>query len=386
MILDINTIQQMLVKNLEVKIREVEINEQKSFAQTFGSSFIPRLYLYQGFQSERGDEKKSFSGSGVGVELNLYHGGKDYYFSKASSASAEKLNYDKQIKLQELTTRAQDAYLDLLKNDELRKIYLNYENSNTQNITLVTRKVKSGLIHENELLGFKLVAIEIGDELQMLLRERQKSIIDLSSILGVNLTEVETSTVDFEKVDLHNNFPEKTYELSLKSFFQTTQQLEWSKKSMGLFSGMHAALFSELSFTKNNLGDYLPEDNNASKVFGVKVTWDLLDANNERNLEAKRKAFEMEKESLNQLKWKTEYDVTNKKANVDLVMTEEKIKYLLAKLDIGQKIFSTTIEGFKKGLKDAGDLSEHLEKLIHAKKELVEYKIKRLKLLNELNR
>ena len=385
MILDINTIQQMLVNNLEVKIKQVEIDQQRSVAQNFYSSFMPRLYLFQGVQAERGEEKKTFSGSGVGLNVNLYDGGKDYYASKISGARAEKNRIDKQIRLQELTVKAQDVYLDLLKIDELQKIYSDYENLNAQNVSLVTRKVKSGLLHENELLGFNLISLDVEDDLQSLSRERQKNIIDLSNILGQELNEVQTSPIDFDKVDLKNYFPEKTYDLTMKSFFGTVEELEWKQKNTGLLSGIHANFYSELSFTKNNLGEYLPEANDASKVFGIRVTWDLLDEKNERNLEAQKNLFEIEKSSLDQLKWRTEYANAKKKENIDLSLVEEKLKLLSSRLELNQKILSSSINGFKNGLKDASDLRESLSELIHTKKEIVNYKIKKLKILNEQN-
>jgi outer membrane protein TolC len=126
MILDINTIQQMLVRNIEVKIKQVEIDDQRGRAEGYYKSFAPRLYLFQGIQAERGTEKKTFSGSGVGLNLNLYDGGRDYNFSKASISRAERFRLDQQIKLQELTLKGQEIYLDLLRMDELQKINSDY--------------------------------------------------------------------------------------------------------------------------------------------------------------------------------------------------------------------------------------------------------------------
>jgi len=386
MILDINTIQQMLVRNIDVKIKQVEIDEQRGRADGFYRSFAPRLYLFQGIQAERGSEKKTFSGSGIGLNLNLYDGGRDYNYSKVSSSRAEKFKIDQQIKLQELTFKVQELYLDTLRMDELQKINLEYKALNEENINLVSRKVRSGLLLENELLRFKLVHSDIEDDDHAYKNERQKTLIDLSTILNVELNEIETNSIDFDKVSLSNQFPEKTYELELKSFFEAKQEIAWASKNTNGWSGFHADFYTEYSFTKNNLGEYLPDSNEASKIFGIKVSWDFLDGKNEKSKEAEGFSYAMAKESLLQEKMQSEYYGLKNKEKLDLVFVEEKIKRLEMRLELNKKIYSTTVSGFKSGLKDASNLKEALTELVQTKRDIVNIKVQRLKILNEQSR
>jgi outer membrane protein TolC len=386
MILDINTIQQMLARNVEVKIKQVEIDEQRGRAEGFYSTFAPRLYLFQEIQAQRGAEKRTFSASGVGLNINLYDGGRDYNKSKIASSRAEKIKIEQQIKLQELTLKGQEIYLDVLRMDELQKINFEYKTLNEENINLVTRKVKSGLLHENELLKFKLINVDIDDDDHIYKNERQKNLIDLSTILDVELNEVETSSIDFDKVNLLNQFPSKTYELELKSIFEAKNELALSQKNTDMFSELHVNFYTEYSFTKNNLGEYLPDSNEASKVFGVRVSWDLLDSKNERSNESKTLSFEVAKSSLVQEKLQDEYLNTKAKEKLDIDFIEEKIKRLEGRLELNQKIYSTTVNGFKNGLKDASNLKEALVELIQTKREIVNAKVQKLKILNEKNR
>jgi outer membrane protein TolC len=386
MILDINTIQQMLVRNIEVKIKQVEIDDQRGRAEGYYKSFAPRLYLFQGIQAERGTEKKTFSGSGVGLNLNLYDGGRDYNFSKASISRAERFRLDQQIKLQELTLKGQEIYLDLLRMDELQKINSDYRSLNAENINLVSRKVKSGLLHENELLSFKLISADIEDEEKDHKNERQKNIIDLSTLLNSELIDVETSAIDFDKISLKNQFPEKMYELELKSFFEAKEEINWEGKNTDFWSRMQVNFYTEYSFTKNNLGENLPETNDASKVFGLKVTWDLFDLKSEKSQEAQNLSYQMIKESLMQEKMESEYKNKKSKENLDLAFIEDKVTRLELRLELNQKIYATTVSGFKNGLKDASNLKEALADLIQTKRDIVNAKIQRLKLLNEQNK
>ena len=373
MIIDYDQIVKLIESNLEVKVRQEDLNSYKLRMGSIVTTFVPEVSLYaKGEDSQLSKINKNPS-AGVVANINLFNGFRDVEKNKVNNLNYETNNLEFKKSYNEQVFKAKKFYFDALKIIEDIKILSEHEKINKSNRDLILKKVSSGLSPKSEELIFKKIELELR-ELKVKKDNELKIVYShLKNIFALDKNEkIEVAgEIDIAKF-IYTPNPKKI-DLAIVESNETLLNAE--KKVSGLWRMPRVNLYAEKSLTNHINGEYLEEDDGEDQVVGLKVTLPIFSEKNVESIEDQIKSTEARASTLRKKNQIRELESQEEQTIIQLEHLKNMIEISKSKVELSKEIMNKTYYEFRLGLKEALSLNEASAEYLDAREDLIEHQI-----------
>lgn len=385
MIADIQSFQYLLEKNLELKIKEYDVKSAELKKAPLTSSFLPRTYLFAGLENEKEKRvNRTGTGSGIGFDLNLFSGFRDFYETKLNNTHYDAESISHKIVLRNLLLKCRELYYDLLRTSEIEKILGEEVLANQANKEVIRKKISGGVISSKELLENTLYELESNEQLYQNKMQHNQIQLEFTQIMNDPSFLVHVNPLVLSS-GLGDVPGERLSILQEKHNVLLADAANLEKSKWGFSSKFKLNFFGEYAFSKNHLGEIVNESIAADRIIGLRLIFNLTEEKNQRSIEQQVLSVEQEKQRLQVEQLKAQNDFKRKDLTAQLEQVEKRIEFFSEKIKVLTELYQVTLSGFRVGTKDVSALNDVTRRLFSAKKELISQKVDKLKILDQIN-
>ena len=373
MIIDYSQIQKLTQNNLELQISQAWVSASESRIRSMSSNFIPEVSLYAKTEKENLNKMGKQNSSGLYLSLNLFNGFKDVAQNKLYGMDYEIKKLSKQKAYNDLVFLAKVDYWQALKTQDYIRVLDEYQSLNEFNKSLISKKVKSGLIPKSEELNSKKVEFNISEEMV-----KAK---DELSILKSDIRKIFTIQKD-ESVEFQGKIEPEKMQLEISNnkidlaLVKVEEERGHTENRLSSFWRMpKISVYADQSFSELRDGEILDKNDNLPRVFGVKLILPLLSEKNDDSIEEQAKKRELEALNLKRKAQLIERENEDEKRLLTINYLKNSIDRSKNKVDLSKEILTRITSEFKTGIKEADSLNDSTEKYIEAKKDLLSHQV-----------
>ncbi|MFN0118533.1 MAG: TolC family protein [Elusimicrobiota bacterium] len=362
--------------NLSIKSSQAHFIGSQRRTHHLARSFSPTVKLEAGYELFKTGlyETKTQPYGDLEARLNIFRGRRDLYEENIRFAQSESLaaiaakNYRSEL------LAARKLFWDLVFSREVTKMMKEFVIQNEKNITASTSRINRGLTTDSDRLGFQMMDLRMKEEMESQHHETILIQADLAPLLGqsggsvFNTIEAIAHAHDdhiLNEVPSHESVPD------LVGAHSNRQVAEWQRKtaasywrpSIDLYGGYYLYTLREReSFQRKNRDD---------TAVGVKASLPLFDGfqskNNAMSLEKQTEAYAFQVEYLEAKTKSILFVLKEELRHLDeLVHSSEK------QVEMGKTYLLQIMGEYNRGVKNAPDVLDALEKIVALKHEYAE--------------
>lgn len=381
MIIDYNQIVKLIESNLEVRVRQENLNTSKARVGSLATTFVPEVSLYAIGEDSHIDKINKRTSAGVVANINLFNGFRDSEGNKISNLNYETNNLEFKKSYNEQVFKAKKYYFDALKILEDIKIITEHERINKSNRDLILKKVASGLSPKSEELIFKKIELELLE--QRIKKDNELKIVhsNLKNVFALDQNEKIEIVGDLDITKFNYSSNSKKIDLAIVELNESLLNAE--KNVSALWRMPRVNLYAEKSFTKHVNGEFLEEDNGEKQIVGLKMTLPIFSEKNIESVENQIKSTEVKAALLRKKNQIRELEAKNEQFAIQLEHLKSMIEISKNKVELSKEIMNKTFSEFRLGLKEALSLNEATANYLDAREDLLEHQIEYILTIEE---
>ncbi len=369
-----------LVRERNQHVRAFKMFQEAAETETghLERSYLPKVTATAGaetFSSGPNGIRSQPFGSVQG-NINVFRGGRDLLIEREKQAFARKTTAEFEENFQETLQEVREIYWQLIYQNELLLILAEALTQNEKNGRGAERRIKAGLVSETDRIEFDLNALKIKQEMIRLKLNSSNAQRLMLSLLGYSedtkLTVLEklphsheASTAD--KENRLSNHRSVRGALADRDGFsaRSSEAFRWWTPSVDVYGGYSLYTLRER--------DYVLQSDRLEPVLGVKLTINIFDGLQSRNISTvaslRAEAMESEAKQIERnLQARLQSIRQELEVSHELIHTSEDV------LDKARRYLERTVTEYERGMKNSPDVLSATSRYYETKARVLELK------------